>query len=174
MKSLRVNLLQLQCRCKLGYQIAADARPGSWGLGKTCEPIQGRQNVKLRFRFCTPVKKLVCASDLLSKSADLRSLPPVSECITNSFGDTFAGLTNISKSGWPCEPWVDVIRSFGVYQTEEEIFAQYPVVRGAGSACRNPDFDSEGPWCYVRRGEYPAEGRNSLLLRESVGVLQAW
>ena len=76
------------------------------------------------------------------------------ECKTNSFGDTFAGLTNTSKSGWPCEPWVDVIRSFGVYQTEEEIYAQYPIVREAGSACRNPDFDSDGPWCYVRRGEF--------------------
>jgi len=76
---------------------------------------------------------------------------PIKECKTNSFGDTFAGLTNTSKSGWPCEPWVDVIRSFGVYQTEEEIYAQYPIVREAGSACRNPDFDSDGPWCYVRR-----------------------
>ena len=59
-------------------------------------------------------------------------------------------MKNVSKAGFTCLPWFDTIQQIGVIQSANEVVSRYPILRGASNECRNPDYDADGPWCYVR------------------------
>ena len=61
---------------------------------------------------------------------------PGTKCY-NGVGKDYNGRVNISKTGKPCNPWVD----------------HSPVYKFTHNYCRNFGGENYAPWCFVANGE---------------------
>lgn len=60
-------------------------------------------------------------------------------------GQYYMGPVNFTKSGLPCQSWSDREPHFPL-RSDPRV---YPILAGAGNACRNPGGEAALPWCYT-------------------------
>uniref|UniRef100_A0AAV2KWI9 Hepatocyte growth factor n=1 Tax=Knipowitschia caucasica TaxID=637954 RepID=A0AAV2KWI9_KNICA len=70
---------------------------------------------------------------------------PFNDCY-EGFGENYQGDLTRTRSNLPCTPWRD-------HANSGERGMQMPGLEG--SACRNPDKDKHGPWCYTNNSAIP-------------------
>ena len=71
----------------------------------------------------------------------------VTECLVTEIGQEYAGTQSTTESGATCVSWVQGL-PFGSWMNDPNAFPD-PTVGDASNYCRNPDRQTQGPWCYT-------------------------
>ncbi|XP_077986277.1 uncharacterized protein LOC144440770 [Glandiceps talaboti] len=80
---------------------------------------------------------------------ETKVLPGNGECYEGRIGLDYRGTVSTTKSGKTCQNW-------STAYTEADYDRITLVEMGLldNNYCRNPDYDSKGPWCYYTTGRY--------------------
>ena len=83
------------------------------------------------------------------------------ECRKDAMGKMYRGKVNVTKSGIPCQEWGSQSphKHSRTPKRYKGLFKNY---------CRNPDGESEGPWCYTMDKKIRFESCNIPFCQGSV------
>merc|ERR1712168_981003 len=76
------------------------------------------------------------------------SVPNCNDCKTTQLGQEYNGTLSVTKNGNTCQQWSSQYPHNHYMKNYVQYFPENSLTE-AQNFCRNPDGESDGPWCYT-------------------------